>query len=245
MSLHSDRRSLILVAVLVAAPGALLLRGEGTGRAEPAKPETNSEAPWWSLRPLDRPPVPDVSLPGFENSARTPVDFFVLAKLKEKGLHPAPEADKRTLLRRLSFDLIGLPPTPEEVDTFLRDESSDAYERAVDRLLASPHYGERQARHWMDLVHFAETHGHDQDRPRPNAWPYRDYLVRSFNTDKPYARFVQEQIAGDVLFPGEGDGVVATGFLASRPVGRKFPAQHHARTRPTSGSPASSTATTW
>jgi hypothetical protein len=217
MSTRSDRRGLVLLAVLVAAPAGTLFRGDGTGRAEPGKATTAPERPWWSLRPLSQPPVPDVDLPGFESWARTPVDQFVFAKLREKGLRPSPEADKRTLLRRLSFDLIGLPPTPEELDAFLADSSPDAYEKAVDRLLASPHYGERQARHWMDLVHFAETHGHDQDRPRPNAWPYRDYLIRSFNADKPYARFVQEQLAGDVLFPGAADGIVATGFLAAGP----------------------------
>jgi hypothetical protein len=217
MSTRSDRRGLVLLAVLVAALGVPLLRGPGTGRAEPGKADAAPKAPWWSLRPLQQPPIPDIDLDGFESWPRTQIDRFVLAKLKDKGLRPAPEADKRTLLRRLSFDLIGLPPTPEELDAFLADQSPDAYEMAVDRLLASPHYGERQARHWMDLVHFAETHGHDQDRPRPNAWPYRDYLIRSFNADKPYDRFVQEQLAGDVLFPDDADGIVATGFLASGP----------------------------
>src|SRR5262249_14772560 len=110
-----------------------------------------------------------------------------------------------------------LPPTLEEIDAFVADPSPDAYERVVDRLLASPHYGERWARHWMDTVHYAETHGHDQDRPRPNAWPYRDYLIRSFNDDKPYSRFIQEQLAGDVLFPGNPDGIIALGFLATGP----------------------------
>jgi hypothetical protein len=168
----------------------------------------------WALRPLARPPVPAVRHAGW---AKTPLDAFVLAKLEARGLAPAPPADRRTLIRRVSFDLIGLPPTPEEIDAFLSDPSPRAYEKVVDRLLASPHYGERWARHWMDVVHFAETHGHDQDAPRDNAWPYRDYLVRSFNADKPYARFVQEQLAGDVLFPGEPDGVIATGFLAAGP----------------------------
>ena len=152
-------------------------------------------------------------LAGLQN----PIDAFVLAKLKEKNLRPAPEADRRTLIRRLSFDLLGLPPSPEEVARFLGDRSPDAYERLVDRLLASPHYGERWARHWMDLVHFAETHGHDQDRIRPNAWPYRDYLIDSFNRDTPYARFVQEQVAADALFPDEPRLAVAQGMLAAGP----------------------------
>jgi cytochrome c553 len=169
---------------------------------------------FWSLRPLARPPVPAVKRTEW---VRTPIDAFVLAKLESQGMAPAPPADRRTLLRRVSFDLTGLPPTPEEIDAFLADPSPRAYERVVDRLLASPHYGERWVRHWMDVIHFAETHGHDQDAPRDNAWPYRDYLVRSFNADKPYSRFVQEQLAGDVLFPGETDGVIATGFLAAGP----------------------------
>lgn len=173
-----------------------------------------AEDEWWSRQPLTKPPPPAVRSAGW---ARTPIDQFVLAKLREKGLEPAPPADKRTLLRRLTFDLTGLPPTPEEVDAFLADASTDAYEKVVDRLLASPHYGERWARHWMDVVHYAETHGHDQDRPRPNAWPYRDYLIRSFNADKPYARFVVEQLAGDVLHPDDADAVVALGFLATGP----------------------------
>ena len=119
--------------------------------------------------------------------AANPIDRFVLAKLAASGLAPTEAADRRTSLRRLSIDLTGLPPTPEELAAFLADTSAEAYERQVDRLLASPRYGERWARHWMDVVHFAETHGNDQDRPRPNAWPYRDYLIHSFNDDKPYA----------------------------------------------------------
>lgn len=172
---------------------------------------------WWSLRPLAQPSPPSAAPDGFASWPRTPVDRFVLARLRGKSLEPAPEADRRTLLRRLTFDLVGLPPAPEEVEAFARDPSPDAYEQVVERLLASPHYGERWARHWMDVAHYAETHGHDQDRPRPNAWPYRDYLVRAFNADKPYARFVAEQIAGDVLWPDDADAVSALGFLATGP----------------------------
>src|SRR6185437_5022977 len=148
---------------------------------------------------------------------RQALDRFVLAKLENHGLEPAREAGQRTLLRRVYFDLVGLPPTPEEMRAFLADTSPGAYERVVDRLLASPRYGERWARHWMDAAHFAETHGNDQDRIRTNAWPYRDYLVASFNADKPYARFVQEQVAGDVLFPDDPQATVALGFVAAGP----------------------------
>jgi hypothetical protein len=166
----------------------------------------------WSLRPLMKPAVPKVG-----PWARTPVDAFILARLGEKGFTPAPPADPRTLLRRITYDLAGLPPTAEEMDAFLADPAPDAYEKAVDRLLASPRYGERWARHWLDVIHYADTHGHDQDRPRPDAWPYRDYVIRSFNDDTPYARFVQEQLAGDVLFPDDPRGIVATGFISAGP----------------------------
>src|SRR5262245_58506998 len=136
---------------------------------------------WWSFRPLRSSAVPAIR--STDSRIRNPIDAFIQAKLAEQGLAPAPEADRRTLIRRLSFDLTGLPPAPEEVAAFVTDAAPDAYERLVERLLASPHSGERWARHWMDAVHFAETHGHDQDRTRPNAWRYRDYLVAAFNAD--------------------------------------------------------------
>jgi hypothetical protein len=171
---------------------------------------------WWSLKPVVK-PTPPVADAKYKDWPRNSVDHFILARLRQKGLEPSPAADRRTLLRRVSFDLIGLPPTPEELDAFLHDTSADAYEKVVDRMLASPRYGERWARHWMDVVHFAETHGHDQDVPREHAWPYRDYLIDSFNKDKPYRRFVEEQIAGDVLYPDDPASTVALGFLAAGP----------------------------
>jgi len=170
---------------------------------------------WWSLRPLARPAVPVITDPSC--SIFNPIDAFIQAKQREKGLAPASMADRRTLIRRVTFDLIGLPPAPDEVESFASDKSPLAYERLVDRLLASPQYGERWARHWLDVVHYGETHGYDKDKPRLNAWPYRDYVVRAFNTDKPYGRFVQEQLAGDVLFPDTVDGIEALGFLAAGP----------------------------
>ncbi len=169
---------------------------------------------WWSLAPLKRPAVPAVRQAGW---VRNPIDAFLLARLEKEGLTPGPEADRRTLIRRLSYDLLGLPPTPAEVDAFVNDRAPDAYERLVDRLLASPHYGERWARHWLDVVHYGDTHGYDKDKVRPHAWPYRDYVIRAFNEDRPYARFVKEQIAGDVFYPDTRDGVVALGFLAAGP----------------------------
>jgi hypothetical protein len=170
----------------------------------------------WAFASLSRPGVPDVAAQ-YRQWARTPIDAFVLHELLRRGLTPSPEADKRTLLRRVYFDLIGLPPTPKEMDDFLSDTSPVAYDRVVDRLLASPHYGERWARHWLDVVHYADTHGHDEDAIRENAWPYRNYLIDALNRDKPYARFVQEQIAGDVLFPDDPHGVEAIGMLAAGP----------------------------
>ena len=176
---------------------------------------------WWSLRPLARPRVPQLdaapSSPASSFKTRTPIDAFMQRKWNEKGLSPSPEADRRTLIRRLYFDLWGLPPSPAEIQAFVDDEHPRAYERLVDRLLASPHYGERWARHWLDVVHYADTHGYDKDKPRPNAWPYRDYVIRAFNEDKPYSRFVQEQIAGDILWPQTRDGITATGFIAAGP----------------------------
>jgi hypothetical protein len=148
---------------------------------------------------------------------RNPIDAFILHRLEKQGMKPSPEADRRTLIRRLSFDLLGLPPTPAEIDAFIHDRSPDAYERLVERLLASPRYGERWARHWLDVVHYGDTHGYDKDKLRPNAWPYRDYVIRAFNEDRPYSRFVKEQLAGDVFYPDTPDGIVGLGFLAAGP----------------------------
>jgi mono/diheme cytochrome c family protein len=163
----------------------------------------------WAFNPVVRPVVSEVETNGW---ARNPIDRFVVAKLRAVGLTPSPEADKPTLLRRLKFDLLGLPPTPDEIDAFVADARPDAYERLVERLLASPHYGERWARHWLDVVRFAESHGFEMNQPRPNAWPYRDYVIRAFNEDKPYDRFIAEQLAGDAL-----GADAATGFLVAGP----------------------------
>ena len=133
---------------------------------------------------------------------RNPIDNFIRARLTREGIKPSPEADRLTLIRRVTLDLTGLPPTPAEVDAFLKDNSPDAYEKVVDRLLASPHFGERWAQHWLDVVRFAESNGFELDADRPHAWRYRDYVVRSFNADKPYDQFVTEQIAGDELASG-------------------------------------------
>jgi hypothetical protein len=185
-------------------PGGVVLKA-----TSPAAAET-----WWSLQPLRRPALPRVQGAGWQ---RNPVDVFLLAALEKNGLGPSAEADRRTLLRRVTFDLTGLPPTREEIEAFLNDPAADAWEKVVDRLLASPAYGERWGRHWLDLVHYGDTHGYDKDKRRDHAWPYRDYVVRAFNNDKPYARFVREQLAGDVLFPTDPDGVPASGFVVAGP----------------------------
>ena len=169
---------------------------------------------WWSFRPLTRLSIPPVKEKSW---LQTPIDAFVLAKLEEKGLRPSPPADQATLIRRVTYDLHGLPPTPEEIDAFANDPDPNAYEKLIDRLLASPRYGERWGRHWLDVVHYGDTHGYDKDKRRDHAWPYRDCVIRTFNADKPYGRFVKEQIAGDVLSPGDPDGVIATGFIAAGP----------------------------
>ena len=173
-----------------------------------------SKADHWAFKTAVRSPIPKVANAAWTRNA---LDNFVLARLEAERLAPSKEADRVTLIRRLSFDLTGLPPTPREVEQFLGDPTPNAYEKLVDRLLNSPRYGERWARHWLDVVHFGESHGYDKDKPRLNAWPYRDYVIRSFNEDKPYSRFVQEQLAGDALFPDDADGVVALGFIAAGP----------------------------
>jgi hypothetical protein len=166
---------------------------------------------WWSLRPIGRPGPPRE----YDPWVRTPIDAFILAKLKEQGLAPSPEAGRAALIRRVSFDLTGLPPTPEETAAFVADCAPDAYERLVDRLLESPHYGERWGRHWLDVVRFGESHGYENNRLRPDAWPYRDYVIRAFNRDTPLDRFVLEQLAGDTLAGADWLTQSATGFCVA------------------------------
>ncbi|MBL8800258.1 MAG: PSD1 domain-containing protein [Planctomycetia bacterium] len=165
----------------------------------------------WAFQPIQR-PTPPVS---DDSWGRNPVDAFIRAKQQTAGVQPASEAPRRVLIRRLYLDLIGLPPTPEENERALRDPSPDWYEQLVERLLASPHYGERWGRHWLDLARYADSEGYESDHPRHYAWRYRDYVVASFNSDKPYDRFLREQVAGDELTPYRDENLIATGFLAS------------------------------
>lgn len=171
---------------------------------------TDEDRQWWAIQPVLRPELPAVP-PTI--AIRNDIDRFIAAKLQEQGLSPAPQADRTSLIRRVTFDLIGLPPTPAEVEEFVNDPSPDAYERLVDRLLQRPEYGERWARHWLDLVRYADSDGYRLDSYRPHVWRYRDYVINAFNNDKPYNRFVQEQLAGDELFPGDPEALTATGYL--------------------------------
>jgi mono/diheme cytochrome c family protein len=194
-------------------PAEIALLEEWVSRGAPdpriAPTQHPSESDWWSLKPLVLPEVPDVS--GLEH----PVDCFIIARLAERGLTLSPEADRRTLIRRLNFDLHGLPPSPAEVDAFIKDTDQKAYENLVERLLDSPHYGERWARHWLDTIHFAETHGCGHDLPRDYAWRYRDYVIKALNSDKPWSQFIQEQLAADRLFPERPKLIAALGFLGA------------------------------
>ena len=193
------------------ADGAFDPRSSAAANPSPKPADTwaatfASRADWWSFKPLADPQIP-------QNGEKHPIDAFLLQKMREKGLGFAPPADKVTVLRRLSFDLTGLPPTEAEIRAFLADNSENAYENQVDRLLASPHYGERVARRWMDLTHYSETVGSEQDALIPHSWAYRDYLIRSFNSDIAYAQLVREHIAGDLVPSPRRDP--ATGWLES------------------------------
>ncbi|MGE3806860.1 MAG: DUF1549 domain-containing protein, partial [Gemmataceae bacterium] len=187
-------------------------------RTSVLKGDINAGRLFWSFKTPVDPPVPEVNNAAW---ARTPLDRFVLAALEAKGIEPAPAADKIALLRRATYDLIGLPPTPAEIDAFLQDESPDAFARVVERLLASPHYGERWGRHWLDVARYADSNGLDENIAHGNAWRYRDYVIAAFNSDKPYDRFVVEQLAGDLLphsnMKQRHEQLIATGFLSLGP----------------------------
>ncbi len=183
---------------------------------------TEEDRAWWAIQPLKKPSVPDVGSILSNDAAlsadkiawqKNPIDAFTYQSMASAKLTPAPEADRISLIRRLFYDLIGIPPTNAQVQSFVKDTSTEAYETIVEELLASPRYGERWARHWLDLVRYADSDGYRIDHYRPNAWRYRDYVIDSFNNDKPYDRFVQEQLAGDELFPHDLQAQIATGYM--------------------------------
>ena len=193
----------LLLALATLLPWSPVLAGR-------PKEFTAEDRAWWSFQPVRAPALPEVKDAAW---GKTPVDRFILARLDKAGLVPAPEAARNTLVRRVYFDLLGLPPSAAEVEAFVSDSAPDAWEKLVDRLLASPHYGERQARLWLDLVRYADSDGYKSDDYRPDAWRYRDYVIASFNADKPYDRFLSEQLAGDELYPDDPQALVATGYL--------------------------------
>ncbi|MBS0204306.1 MAG: PSD1 domain-containing protein [Planctomycetes bacterium] len=184
------------------------------GPLDPLQVSTDQRAgfDWWSLQPIRQVAPPAVHDVGY---LRQPVDAFIQAQLEQHGLQPAQPADRRVLIRRLTFDLIGLPPSPADVDEFVNEARPDAVERLIDRLLASPHYGERWARHWLDVVRFGESNGFERDLPRPNAWPYRDWVIQALNRDLPYDEFVRWQLAGDIIAPNDPDAIRSVGFLVA------------------------------
>ncbi|MEY8878117.1 MAG: DUF1549 and DUF1553 domain-containing protein [Leptothrix sp. (in: b-proteobacteria)] len=214
----------VALAILSAAPRAAEAP-EASSAAKPAAPASTTAAKAaptrsWSYQPIKRPDVPVVVNKAW---VRTPIDAFILAKLEARGIKPSPEADRATFIRRATLDTWGLIPTPEEVKAFVADKSPQAHEKLVDRLLASPHYGERQGRRWLDLTRYADSDGYNNDGNRPNIWRYRDYVIKAFNDDKPFDRFVKEQLAGDEIWPEQNEALIATGFL------RNFPDEINAR----------------
>jgi hypothetical protein len=197
-----------IIAMLASA--ALLVAAEEA--VAPLGSYSAMERRQWEFQPRKDPAPPAFSGAADKAWVQTPVDAFILAGLQKAGLKPAPRADRATLIRRITFDLTGLPPTLQETDAFVADKSPRAWEKVVDRLLASPHYGEQWGRHWLDVVRFAESDGYEYDMHRPDAWRYRDYVIQSFNDDKPYDAFVKEQLAGDEMDPANRTYLVASGF---------------------------------
>ena len=186
---------------------------DGGAKAPVEKAAAAPRSSHWSFQPIKRAAVPTVQKQGW---VRNPIDAFILARLEAEKIEPSPEASKTTLLRRASLDLTGLPPTPAEIDEFLSDKRPDAYEHAVDRLLASPHYGEKWARHWLDLARYADSDGYEKDLVRPYAWRYRQWVIDALNQDMPFDQFTVEQIAGDLLPKPTVEQRIATGISSQR-----------------------------
>ena len=203
----------LLICSLTAAMGAEVQQTNAPKPASlPDKPPSSQQH--WAYQQVKRPDVPAVQQKAW---VKTPIDAFILAALEAKGVKPSADADRATFIRRATLDAWGVIPTPDAVQAFVNDKSPDAYEKLVDRLLASPHYGERQARRWLDLARYADSTGFENDATRPNMYRYRDYVIKAFNQDKPYDQFIKEQLAGDELAPGNQEVTVATGFLANYP----------------------------
>jgi uncharacterized protein DUF1553/uncharacterized protein DUF1549 len=217
----------IKLFALGAAMGAFALASE----VAPLGTYTPRERSHWAFVKRAAPAVPTFTLAADSAWAKNPIDAFILQRLQKAGLKPSPPADRATLIRRVYFDLTGLPPSPREVAAFVADKSPGAWRKLVERLLASPHYGERWAQHWLDVARFAETDGFEYDTHRRDAWRYRDYVIRSFNQDKPYDRFVTEQLAGDEIAPGDHDALAAAGFNRLGPLRKNAGNQEVASSR--------------
>ena len=215
MNQKMNRLSFVLLAVVSLLNSRFVFSEDHqttTAIAEP--PIEDADRDYWAYQPVTRPTTPEVANQGW---CRNPIDRFILARLEEDKLQPVERASREVLLRRVTFDLTGLPPTVEEIDSFLNDHQPGAYERVVDRLLKSPHYGERWAQHWLDLVRFAETDGFEHDKVRHEAWRYRDWVIEALNNDLPYDEFVRLQLAGDEIAPDSQFAQLATGYLLAGP----------------------------
>ena len=212
--LSDDEIAVIANWITGISPGRATVAIETTPVRQPGYAVTEKDRQFWSFMKPVRPAAPSV-----KNRAwvRNEIDAFVLSKLEQNGLQPSPPADPRTLLRRVYFDLIGLPPSPQEIDEFLKDPSEAAYQKVIESLLASPHYGERWGRHWLDLARYADSGGYEFDVDRPQAWRYRDYVINSFNEDKPYDQFIREQLANDQIKPQDAQALIPTGFCRNGP----------------------------
>jgi hypothetical protein len=210
---------------------ALVSLALGSDVVAPLGTYTPAERKLWAFVKRGTPAVPGFTTPSDKAWVTNPVDAFILSKLHRERLQPSPPTDRRILLRRVYFDLIGLPPTPAEMSAFLADRSPDAYPKVIEKLLASPQYGERWGQHWLDVVRFAETDGYEYDTHRGDAWRYRDYVIRAFNNDKPFDRFVMEQLAGDEIAPKEDETLIAAGFNRLGPVRKNAGNQEVASSR--------------
>jgi Protein of unknown function (DUF1549)/Protein of unknown function (DUF1553) len=213
------------------APGAMNAADEKPEKVAPMGVYKPAERRYWAFQPRKNVTPPAFTNPADRAWVKTPVDAFLLAGIEKAGLKPAPQADRITLIRRVTFDLTGLPPTPEEIDAFVNDRSTKAWEHLVDRLLDSPRYGEQWGRHWLDVVRFAESDGYEYDTHRPDAYRFRDYVVASFNSDKPYDQFIKEQIAGDEMDPTNETYLVASGFNRLGPLRKNAGNQNVASSR--------------
>ncbi|MBS0372581.1 MAG: DUF1553 domain-containing protein [Proteobacteria bacterium] len=210
----SKRKGIYIAVALAVGASAIHAEGDGKAAAAPATVAAKAVPNGWAYQPVKEQQAPAVKQ---QKWVRTPIDAFVLARLEENGIKPSSEADRSTFIRRATLDAWGLLPTPEEVKAFVNDKSPNAYEKLVDRLLASHHFGERQARRWLDLARYADSSGFQNDATRPNNWRYRDYVIKVFNDDKPFDRFIREQVAGDELWPDSQEAKIATGFIAGYP----------------------------